>query len=302
MGKINPETVLSPTTVVEQSKRLAAWTAVDRHVLPEYKVIGIGSGSTVPYVVERIVAQGRALNKDRVFIPTSFQSKELIVNAQLLLGDVDQYPVIDVTIDGADEVDETLNCVKGGGACHLREKVLAEAADTFILVADYRKNSDVLGKNFKQGIPIEVAQFAYAKVLQNVHSLGSPGAVLRMAKFKAGPVVTDNGNFVIDAPFPEEMMRDPYTLLKRLKMLTGVVEVGLFCHMAKAAYFGNQDGSVTVKWHDGRIETVDSCNTPLPRPIDAPQPQYPVGELSPPAVEKKDGANGDVKGVSNAGS
>lgn len=147
-----------------------------------------------------------------------------------------------------------------------------------------------------------MAQFAYAKVLQNVHSLGSPGAVLRMAKFKAGPVVTDNGNFVIDAPFPEEMMRDPYTLLKRLKMLTGVVEVGLFCHMAKAAYFGNQDGSVTVKWHDGRIETVDSCNTPLPRPIDAPQPQYPVGELSPPAVEKKDGANGDVKGVSNAGS
>lgn len=103
----------------------------------------------MPYVVERIVAQGRALNKDRVFIPTSFQSKELIVNAQLLLGDVDQYPVIDVTIDGADEVDETLNCVKGGGACHLREKVLAEAADTFILVADYRKNSDVLGKNVR---------------------------------------------------------------------------------------------------------------------------------------------------------
>lgn len=101
----------------------------------------------MPYVVERIVAQGRARNKDRVFIPTSFQSKELIVNAQLLLGDVDQYPVIDVTIDGADEVDETLNCIKGGGACHLREKVLAEAADTFILVADYRKNSDLLGKN-----------------------------------------------------------------------------------------------------------------------------------------------------------
>lgn len=103
----------------------------------------------MPYVVERIVAQGRARNKDRVFIPTSFQSKELIVNAQLLLGDVDQYPVIDVTIDGADEVDETLNCIKGGGACHLREKVLAEAADTFILVADYRKNSDVLGKNVR---------------------------------------------------------------------------------------------------------------------------------------------------------
>ena len=80
---------------------------------------------------------------------SGFQSKELIVKANLRLGDVDQYPNIDVTIDGADEVDETLNCIKGGGACHLREKVLAEAADTFILVADYRKNSDVLGKNVR---------------------------------------------------------------------------------------------------------------------------------------------------------
>lgn len=108
--------------------------------------------------------------------------------------------------------------------------------------------------------------------------------------------MTDNGNFVIDAPFPEEMMRDPYTLLTRLKMLTGVVEVGLFCHMAKAAYFGNQDGSVTVKWHDGRIETVDSGHSPLPRPIDAPQPQYPIGEVSPLNGEKKEGVNGGVAG------
>ncbi|KAI0713241.1 ribose 5-phosphate isomerase [Earliella scabrosa] len=252
-----------PTTTVEAAKRLAAWTAVDRHIHPEHKVIGIGSGSTVPYVVERIVAQGQALNKDRVFIPTSFQSKELIVNAQLLLGDVDQYPLIDVTIDGADEVDHDLNCIKGGGGCHLREKVLAEAADTFVLVADYRKNSDVLGTNWKQGIPIEVVPFAYTKILRNLHLIGSPKAVLRMAKSKAGPVVSDNGNFIIDAPFPENLMKEPYTLLTRIKMLTGVVEVGLFCHMAKSAYFGNEDGSVTIKWHDGRVEKVDKSASPL---------------------------------------
>ncbi|OJT05992.1 Ribose-5-phosphate isomerase [Trametes pubescens] len=256
---------------VEGSKRLAAWTAVDRHIHPEHKVIGIGSGSTVPYVVERIVSQGKAMNKDRVFIPTSFQSKELIVNGQLLLGDVDQYPVIDVTIDGADEVDLDLNCIKGGGGCHLREKVLAEAADTFILVADYRKNSSVLGTMFKQGIPIEVVPFAYTKILQNLHLLGSPKAVLRMAKAKAGPVVSDNGNFIIDAPFPEEMMKDPYTLLTRIKMLTGVVEVGLFCHMAKAAYFGNADGSVTIKFHDGQVEQVQADKSPL---IEKPEEQF----------------------------
>ena len=131
------------------------------------KVIGIGSGSTVPYVVERILAQGPEVNKDRVFIPTGFQSKELIVGAQLRLGDLDEYPYIDVTIDGADEVDKGLSCIKGGGACQLREKVLAEAADTcvlfflfyaslfhlhcysWIVVADYRKNSQVLGTNVR---------------------------------------------------------------------------------------------------------------------------------------------------------
>ncbi|EIN05488.1 hypothetical protein PUNSTDRAFT_107172 [Punctularia strigosozonata HHB-11173 SS5] len=246
--------------LIEAAKKLAAFTAVDRHLRPEHKksrvLMRMGAGSTVPYVVERIVMQGVEANKGRVFIPSGFQSKELIVTSKLLLGDVDQYPQIDVTFDGADEVDKDLNCVKGGGACHLREKVIAEAAETFILVADYRKNSDILGRNFKAGVPIEVAPFAYAKLLYNLHTLGSPQASLRMAKAKAGPVVSDNGNFIIDAPFPEEIMREPYKLLQSIKMLTGVVEVGLFCHMARAAYFGNPDGSVTVRYHDGRIEHV----------------------------------------------
>jgi ribose 5-phosphate isomerase A len=207
--------------------------------------------------VERIYGQGE-LNKDRVFIPTGFQSKELIVSSKLTLGDVDQYPTIDVTFDGADEVDRDLNCIKGGGACHLREKVLAEAAKTFILVADYRKNVEFLGTNFSQGVPIEVVPFAYAKVLQNLHGIiGSPKATLRMAKMKAGPVVSDNANFIIDAPFPRDVMKDPYTIMARIKMLTGVVEVGLFCHMAQAAYFGNEDGSVTVKWNSGEVEHIN---------------------------------------------
>ncbi|KAK1231392.1 ribose-5-phosphate isomerase rki1 [Marasmius sp. AFHP31] len=262
--KIVLKTLKSPIppgelSVIERSKQLAAWSAVDDYVKPHYRVIGIGSGSTVPYVVERIVSQGAEANKDRVFIPTGFQSKELIVTSGLNLGDVDQYPTIDVTLDGADEVDTQLNCIKGGGACHLREKVIAEAALTFILVADYRKNVERLGTNFKAGVPIEVVPFAYAKVLGNLHNvLGSPKAHLRMAVAKAGPVVTDNGNFVIDAPFDEDTMKDPYTIMAKIKMLTGVVEVGLFCHMATAAYFGNQDGSVTVKTNDGQVRQVES--------------------------------------------
>ncbi|KAJ7750458.1 ribose-5-phosphate isomerase [Mycena maculata] len=262
LSRIGQPKLVSPITDqnlsgLEKSKQLAAWTAVDQHVKPEHRVIGIGSGSTVPYVVERIVQLGAEANQERVFIPTGFQSKELIVSSGLSLGDVDQYPTIDVTLDGADEVDHELNCIKGGGACHLREKVLAEAANTFILVADYRKNVEYLGTNFTPGVPIEVVPFAYAKVLQNLHHiLGSPKASLRMAVKKAGPVVSDNGNFIIDAPFDLEKMKTPYTIMAQIKMLTGVVEVGVFCNMAKAAYFGNEDGSVTIKWNDGRVEQV----------------------------------------------
>jgi len=246
---------------IEQSKKLAAYNAVDHHVKPEHRVIGIGSGSTVPYVVERIIHQGPEANKGRVFIPSGFQSKQLIIEGGLRLGDVDEHPTIDVTLDGADEVDHQLNCVKGGGACHLREKVLAEAADTFILVADHRKNVQYLGTNFTQGVPIEVVPFAYVKVLQRLqHILGSPKATLRMAVKKAGPIVTDNGNFIIDAPFEREKMIDPYIIMSQIKMLSGVVEVGLFCRMAKAAYFGNEDGSVTIRWNDGVVQQVSADN------------------------------------------
>jgi len=238
---------VSGLSVIEKSKRLAGFKAVDEHLLQEHKLVGIGSGSTVPYVVERIYGQ-KALNKGRIFFPTGFQSKELIISSGLTLGDIDQYPTLDITFDGADEVDSDLNCIKGGGACQLREKVLAEAAKTFIVVADYRKNVSVLGTNFTQGVPIEVVPFAYAKVLKTLkEDLGSPQAVLRMAKMKAGPVVSDNSNFIIDAPFSQEVMKDPTSLLTKLKLLTGVVEVGLFCNMAQAAYFGNQDGTVDVR-------------------------------------------------------
>ena len=111
-----------------------------------------------------------------------------------------------------------------------------------------------------------MAPFAYAKVLTNLAHMGSPasmpggkpGLTLRMGKMKAGPVVSDNGNFIIDAPFPPDMMAKPVELLHRIKMLTGVVEVGLFCGMAKAAYFGNEDGSVQIRNQDGTVESLQS--------------------------------------------
>jgi ribose 5-phosphate isomerase A len=105
--------------------------------------------------------------------------------------------VIDVTIDGADEVDLQLNCIKGGGACQLQEKIVAFAAKKFVIIADYRKESSKLGEQWVQGVPIEVVPMAYVPLMNKLKEFGG-APVLRMAKNKAGPVVTDNGNFVLD--------------------------------------------------------------------------------------------------------
>ncbi|KAF9311063.1 ribose-5-phosphate isomerase rki1 [Podila horticola] len=232
-------------SLIEQAKQKAAYQAVDEHVLPHHRVIGVGSGSTVVHVVARLLQRDPALNAKTVFVPTSFQSRGLLLDGGLTVGDVEQYSDIDVTIDGADECDSDLNAIKGGGAAHLQEKVVAEAAKKFVIVADYRKDSKVLGEQWKQGVPVEVVPFAWRAVMKKLQALGSKDASLRMAVKKAGPIVTDNGNFLIDAPFG--LIHEPAKLLKDIKLITGVVEVGLFCNMAEVAYFGCEDGSVTIR-------------------------------------------------------
>ncbi|KAI7850241.1 ribose 5-phosphate isomerase A-domain-containing protein [Circinella umbellata] len=232
-------------SAVETGKKLAAYQAVNDYITPEHKVVGIGSGSTVVYAVERILQRPEL--KNIVYVPTSFQSKLLIIEGGLTLGSVDQFPEIDVTIDGADEVDEQLNAIKGGGACQFQEKVVAEAAKKFVIIADYRKKSTKLGIEWTKGVPIEVVPMAYKGVMKSLEtklSLKPQKSTLRMAVNKAGPVVTDNGNFVIDAHFGA--IEDPTSLLKEIKLLTGVYEVGLFCNMAEIAYFGEADGTVST--------------------------------------------------------
>ncbi|KAI9285896.1 ribose-5-phosphate isomerase [Umbelopsis sp. AD052] len=232
-------------SAVEKGKKVAAYRAVDENITAEHKVIGIGSGSTVVYAVERIL-QRKEL-QHIVYIPTSFQSRLLITEGGLTLGSIEQFPEIDVTIDGADEVDSQLNAIKGGGACQFQEMVVAKAAKKFVMIADYRKKSKSLGTEWVKGVPIEVVPLAYKVVMQALNSQLSVKpqfTKLRMAVQKAGPVVTDNGNFVIDAHFGP--IADPYKLGQEIKLLTGVLEVGLFCRMAEIAYFGEEDGSVDI--------------------------------------------------------
>eukprot|EP01111_Echinosteliopsis_oligospora_P011963 TRINITY_DN4056_c0_g1_i2.p1 TRINITY_DN4056_c0_g1~~TRINITY_DN4056_c0_g1_i2.p1 ORF type:complete len:272 (+),score=66.13 TRINITY_DN4056_c0_g1_i2:105-818(+) len=230
---------------VEDAKKKAAVQCVNDHIVSSHQVIGIGSGSTIVFAVERIKEK---VKEDKleglVFIPTSFQSTQLINQAGLKLGDVNQYPVIDVAIDGADEVDEHLNCIKGGGGCQLQEKIVAFYAKKFVVIADYRKDSKQLGDQWKKGVPIEVLPIARVPVMKKIEEMGGK-PTLRMAVMKAGPVITDNGNLIVDADFG--IIKDPKSINDKLMELPGVVETGLFINMAVKAYFGQSDGSVTSR-------------------------------------------------------
>lgn len=162
------------------------------------------------------------------------------------------YFKIDLTIDGADEVDQNLTCIKGGGGCHLQEKLLAFYAEKFIVIADFRKKSIQLGQNWSQGIPIEVLPSAYVLVQNRIQKLYGGKVVLRefsgSGRGKAGPVITDNGNFIIDWIFEEKDHKIDYDwklINQEIKLIPGVIETGLFIELAKVAYFGNSDGTVS---------------------------------------------------------
>lgn len=245
--------IAATLSAVESAKRLAAHRAVDDHFPADASVIGIGSGSTVTYAVERILQ--RKNTEGVVFVSTGFQSRNLILGGGLRLGGIDAYPSIDVAFDGADEVDAQLNLIKGGGACLFQEKLVAGCAKKFIIIADSRKKSCVLGTTWDRGVPVEVDPLAHAKVTRDLLELGATSASLRMGlPAKAGPVITDNGNFILDAKFGE--MREPQLLGMKIKLMVGVLEVGLFVSMAQSAYFGNEDGSVTIR-REGKDTDVD---------------------------------------------
>jgi len=231
---------------VEAAKRLAARAAVDNFVKDGFR-IGIGSGSTVVYAVERIAERVKAESLNLTCVPSSFQARQLIVENNLILSDLERTPQLDVAIDGADEVDSDLTLIKGGGGCLLQEKIVVHAAKEFVVVADFRKDSKSLGQQWKKGVPIEVLPLAYKPIIDEVEKKYGGKMVLRMAKAKAGPLVTDNGNFIIDWQF-ESVPTDGWSKIgMELNNIPGVVEHGLFIGSAKVAYFGNEDGSISTR-------------------------------------------------------
>lgn len=231
---------------VESAKRAAAHQAVKDHFDPTSTHVGIGSGTTIVYVVEAI--KQRSTNPNILFVPTGYQSRQLVIQAGLTPISFDTLPdhvMLDVAFDGADEVDAELNCIKGGGACLFQEKLVAERAKKFVCVADYRKRQDRLLTVWPT-IPIEVAPLSQRKVLAALKLLGSENPTLRETRLeKSGPLKTDQDFFIVDAPFKTLLTRadveagkgkgdgsdgtwEVNAISRAIKGLTGVLEVGIF--------------------------------------------------------------------------
>uniref|UniRef100_A0A1B8Y300 Ribose-5-phosphate isomerase n=1 Tax=Xenopus tropicalis TaxID=8364 RepID=A0A1B8Y300_XENTR len=206
--------------MTEEAKRLAGWAAVDNHV-KNNQALGIGSGSTIVHAVNRLAERVKQENLNVVCVPTSFQARQLILQNGLVLSDLDRHPELDVAIDGADEVDSELNLIKGGGGCLAQEKIVAGCAKSFIVIADYRKDSKNFGEQWKKGVPIEVIPMAYVPVIKALQSRFGGVAELRMAVSKAGPVVTDNGNFLLDWKF--DKVHEWKAVNTEIKMIPGDV-------------------------------------------------------------------------------
>jgi ribose 5-phosphate isomerase A len=221
---------------VEAAKRKAALEAV-KHV-EDCFVVGLGSGSTAAYAIEALGERIKREHLSVLGVPTSYQAFLLAVKNGIAVTTLEEHGVVDVTIDGADQIDPKLNLVKGMGAALAREKIVASASKQNIIIADESKKVKALGEN-GHPVPVEVLPFAIAVVKHRIEAVGG-SAVLREGKGKVGPVITDNGNVVIDAVFG--VIRSAAELELKLKMIPGVVETGLFIGLASTAYIGTPSG------------------------------------------------------------
>jgi ribose 5-phosphate isomerase A len=215
----------------EDQKRRAGEAAAN--AVEDGMVVGLGTGSTAAHAIAAIGRRADA-GLDVRGVPTSYQSRALAIDSGIPLTSMDEVDGVDLAIDGADQV-AFWDLIKGGGAAHAREKIVDASAERLLIVVDPSKQAETLSLP----VPVEVLPAARAVVSGGISDLGGEPA-LRAAERKDGPVVTDNGNVVLDGDFGR--IEDPAGLATSLASLPGVVAHGLFVDMVDAVYVGTQDG------------------------------------------------------------
>jgi ribose 5-phosphate isomerase A len=224
---------------VEQQKFLAAAAAM--RFVENKMVIGLGTGSTTAFAL-RLLAEEVKAGLKIIGVPTSVATEKLARRLKIpLVANWGAFKKIDLTIDGADEVDPQLNLIKGGGGALTREKIVASRSERVVIVVDEKKLVKQLGKF---PLPVEVLPFGWQSTLEILRDLGAR-AKLRPKDAKT-PYRTDNGNYIVDCAFGK--MTNPPALAQQIKNIAGVVEVGLFISRADLVLAGRRDGRIEEKW------------------------------------------------------
>ena len=224
----------SQQTTQNSWKELAGTAAAT--LVEDGMFIGLGTGSTADYLIRALAQRMQQGLRLAGAVPSSLATKELALQLGIPITDLDAHPDLDLYIDGADEIDPELRLLKGAGGALLREKIVASAARRFIVIADVTKKVTLLGSNFP--VPVETVPFAATLVRKRLAALGL-SVQLRQREGKI--FVTDNGNFIFDCTFPNGIA-DPVALHEQLHHIVGVIETGLFIHMAQQAIIGGPGG------------------------------------------------------------
>lgn len=222
---------------MDTAKRAAGEAAATR--VEDGMRLGLGTGSTTAFFIE---ALGRRIHDEQMHvrgIPTSFAAERLARQHGVPLATLEDLESLDLAFDGADEIDPRLDLIKGRGGAHTRERVVASLAERFIVLADPSKLVDTLGS--KMPVPVEVVPMAATPVMRRLERLGAT-PVLRLASSKDGPVVSDQGFWIIDARF--EGIQEPARLGDAIRDIPGVLDHGLFLDMVTLALIGQEDGTV----------------------------------------------------------
>jgi ribose 5-phosphate isomerase A len=203
--------------------------------------VGLGTGSTARHFVDLLAGRIKAEGMDIVGVPTSEATRQQAAGLEIVLSTLEQTPVLDVTVDGADEIDPALRLIKGGGGAHLREKMVALASKKLIIIADETKQVVQLGR-FK--LPLEVVPFGLnttqQRLVEVLAAAGCQTRITRRMRADGSVFVTDSGNAILDADCVA--IADPAGLAQALDGVTGLVEHGLFIGMATAAILATADG------------------------------------------------------------
>ena len=214
--------------------------------------VGLGTGSTAYWLVYHLAERVRNEGLEFVGVPTSNKTREQAQAEGLKLISMDDAGRLDITIDGADEFDQSMNLIKGGGGAHLQEKIVAFGSDRMVVIADETKKVNKLGKF---PLPVEVLKFGSASSQKQIEELliaqNYKDFAVQMRMEKNKPFITDEGNYIFDLNLGE--IQNPRKLCIDLNIIPGVVENGLFIDVCKAVVIGYSDGTAKISWKDNVV-------------------------------------------------